>query len=500
MRLSGPMRRILDDAILTVGVDFVLLFSFFLFFRLLAAHFDAELVGVYAFLRRVIGLILPIALLGMPDGFARYLAAANTPREMRRLLFGGFTGISLVGVAIGAPALGDSAATAALVFGDVRFAYLVGPSLLFTLGLVAHSFAYGALRGLLRIKLLNLLQFINLGCVPIVVIIATEAKGLSWVLGTIGTINGLLAALFLMIAWQATPNAAGVRAVHTLRQFYAYSVTRIPGMLVGAALASTVPIVAKSELSTMELGFLSIAITLLIGLAGLLSPLGAVLLPHLSATASREGTEAIGRKLHILIGGTLQLFAFITGQFLVFAGYLLAVWLGPAFEPAGPTLRAAALGLIGFGFYSATRSVLDAVSSAPINSINTTLTFIVLWLLSSWAPASSIGAEPVVYFACVYGVAGLMLGGLTYARLRTLFPSAIGEDLRHLSWGLVLSGLFAVLSRFGYEIATMHFAGWLCYETAIFLLYLCCLWALKFDWLRVLVRRVIPQPLDYGSH
>jgi len=99
--------------------------------------------------------------------------------------------------------------------------------------------------------------------------------------------------------------------------------------------------------------------------------------------------------------------------------------------------------------------------------------------------------ETALYFSCVYAIAGLVLGALTYRSLRRIFLDQTGEDARHLIWGIVLCASLGVTGLAAKQTIISNFFYWIIFEAASFGLYFLFIWRLKFEWVRVLARRLV---------
>jgi O-antigen/teichoic acid export membrane protein len=487
------LKRIVSEAALTLVADAAVLVAFFVFYRLLLDQYGAENLGLYALMRRYSAIAVPLLVLGLSDGLARFVAQTATPATRTRLVIAGAFGVLVANAVACAAVNADPAASAGWLFGDAGAREAVMPFSLLVVGLSTHLFVYGCHRGHLRIALLNAMQLFNLGVMPVALLLlfphATFTRmvaliGIAHVAVALGFLAPLLRKPSVQIAAEAQPASA--------RSLYAFGVSRIPAAMVGAALASVAPIIAKDYVSLTEVGYLALALALLIAVGGAIAPLGTVLLPHISAL--RSDTRAVGERLHLLIGFTLQVYLFGTLQFLALADYLIASWMGTGFLPAVTVTRIVLASLPFYGFYCAARGVLDAVSTRPINSVNTVISLLVLLgvLLAAvnFRARLDFGLIDLFGFGCALAVA--VLGLLSYAALRTIFPRDRGKDARHAVWGLVLAGGLFVLSIAVRPLVTSSLPLLAAYECLLFCLYVAALHLLRFEWPRIVLGRAAP--------
>jgi O-antigen/teichoic acid export membrane protein len=484
------LRRIVTEVAITLIADAAVLACFFIFYRILLDYYGAENLGVYTLMRRYAAILLPLLLLGLSDGLGRFIAVSATSATRTRLMVMGALG-TIAANSIAAVSFNvDPAASAKWLFGDESFREAVMPFSVLVAGMAMHAFVYACLRGHLRVVALNVLQLVNLGLLPIAALLVFEQAGFSKMIVIIGIANFLIALLFLtpLVRWPG-PLRESDGDKPNVGALYTFSVSRIPAAMIGAALASLAPIIAKDHISMTEVGYLSLSLALLLALSGAVSPLGTVLLPHVSALVRRNDTRAVGERLHLLIGAVVQVYLFATFQFLAFGEFLIRFWMGEGFLPAVRVTAIVLASLPFFGFYYATRSMLDGISTRPINSINTIISVLVLLAIIFAGLRWQAGWNLTEMFAVACSVATAVLGTLTYLALRAIFPQDRGQDCRHALWGLTLSSGLFLLSFTAQPVVTSSLLALATYELCIFGLYLWALHLLQFEWPRIIFGR-----------
>ncbi|MCX7890842.1 MAG: hypothetical protein N2544_00550 [Burkholderiales bacterium] len=492
---QGLLARMLREATLFVIVEGVILLSFFVYYAMLAGRFSTEEVGWYALMRRVLALAMPLVTLGLAEGLAKYLAThpGRAARVRLMAISGTLIAAATAGLLAFAAAAPDRAAT--MLFADVRWARYALPFAAFTMGIAVHMYACGYLRGTLRIGALGVLQVVNLGILPIAVLAIAGDRALHEIVLATGVATALTGVLFLLAGARRAPSSGG-QAPDGLSTsaFLRFSVTRVPAALISAGLASLVPVLAQRHIPVEQVGFLSIAVALLIGLAGAIAPLGVVLLPHVSALWASDERERVSGRVHLLIGAAIQIFAFMAAQLILFADLVIGFWVGTAYVEGADVARVVLIAALGYGFYNATRTVLDAVTDRPINAVNAALALAVVAFLALLVPlAPSVIDRAMLYAGCI-AVGCSLLGLATYRVLRSLFPGGGREDLRHLVWGLGAAAgtvAIAVLLR---PVAARGLAWLLAVEVVLGLVFIGTLWAARFEWVRLVASRLLPLP------
>jgi len=486
---KGLFKVVAKDALITLGTELVLLVSFFVFYRLLADEFGAEGVGEYSLMRRVLAVLIPIALLGLPEALGRHIAGTTEERERSGLIAAGLIILVSTTAILGLVLNVDENFSARWVFGDVSYENLILPFTVLLVGLGGHTFVYSCFRGGLQIKALNSMQLLNLGIFPLLLLLAAHKATFSTLIILLGAGHIITAAIFFIVA-VPSPGTMKVypRFVHTLLQFGA---PRLIATLTYAALLSLVPMVASHYVSISEVGYLSLSIALLIGVGGVASPLGSVLLPHVSGLVGRGEVERFERVLYLLIGAVLQTMLFLAGQFMVFVHYVLTVWMGPTFLPAAPIMAVTFSALIAFGFFVVIRNILDAVSTKALNSINAAISLGVLVLAMAVIIILWPHGDVALMFAVAFTVALNLLGVLTYISVRKIFAFKLQEDLRHLLWGVGLNAGTVGLALLVKDHVTTNIFLFVIFQVALLATYVVVLRLLNFEWLKIIESKII---------
>jgi len=446
-------------------------------------------------MRRIAAFLIPLVMLGLVEGLGRYIAMVKNEDE-RFVYIASGASIFLISISAVLLVLNlNSAMTAKWALGSEAYATLVCPFSVLLSGIAFHTFSYACLRGSLKIKLLNIFQCMSLGLLPIFLLLIGKQWRFELVLTTIGFLQMVTALAFL---WPAFPKAHKIMNIKrnyykTMKELFVFGAPRIPAPIVGAGLISICPMVASHFVSITEVGYLSVAMALLIGIGGLSSPLGTVLLPHISCLLGSGEIDRFGRNLYLLIGALVQCLLFLLGQFIVFVDFILTIWLGSIFLPASAVMIVTFTSILAYGFYNIARNILDASSLQPINTINSIIAFLLLalalWIITSLIPSNKLAVFIALAFTFAYNV----LGALSYHAVRRIHPFKMSEDWRHLKWAVLLNcvaGLFALTVR---SYVECHWLVWLSFELALFILYLTLLHRLKFEWIQLIHKMVLKE-------
>ena len=488
---SGRVARVIADTVVTFVTEILVLASFFLFYRLLLDGYGSEDVGVYALSRRIVAVLIPLVMLGLYEGMGRTIAMASLQGEKKLIILIGilslFITLSLLALLLSL----NAEAAAGYLFGSADYLNVVLPFVIFLLGLSVHTLAYAVLRGLLRMRLANALQILGLAIAPLL-LVSLMRSDFDSLLSTMGVTHAVIAGIPLL--WIALFGGGKIpwrKSGIIVRRLFSYSLPRVPNGVIMASLLAIGPYMATGRISMTEVGYLALAFSLLIGIGGFVSPLGQVLLPHLSEMVGRGEVHRIESRISVLTGAVIQFFIFICAQFYVFSGYLVTLWMGEGYMDAVPVITIVFMSVLFYGFFVAMRGVLDAVSTMPYNSINTIVTLMIFMLSIQMLPYMPASVGKSEAFAILFSASMVALGVLTHISLRRTLGLSTGEDLRHLVWGLLLSLAGAVLSAMVSSLVTDSLILFMMYQCILGILYLLLLWYLKFEWVHILLAHLV---------
>lgn len=478
-------KTIAKDAALTLGAEVIVLASFFVFYRLLANYFGPDGVGVYSLMRRVLAVAIPVVMLGLSEALGRYIAGTTEEAERSGFVVAGMSVVVSTSAVLALLLNISGEFSARWIFGDASYAHLIFSFTVLLIGLATHTFVYACLRGGLQIRALNSLQLLSLGILPPIILLVGRNSAFSIVIILIGLAHAAAAAVFFVAA--VLPRFGLFKGyLRYLKTLLWFGAPRLVGALAGAALFSLGPILASHYVSISEVGYLSLSLALLIGVGSAAAPLGSVLLPHVSGLVSRGETERFERGLHLLIGAILQSLLFVVGQVMVFAGYLVTVWMGNAFLPAAQMMAVVFSSLVAYGFFVVARNILDAVSPRALNSINASISLgvmiIAMAVIVTLWPANNVALMFGVSFAVAFNILGI----LTYISVRKIFGFKMKEDRRHLLWGLALNACAIGAAVFAKQYVTTSLFLFIFFEADLLAAYIIALRLLGFEWVKTL--------------
>jgi O-antigen/teichoic acid export membrane protein len=405
------------DFLLTFGTEFGTLACMLLALKLAAARWDTAGFGEYVLARRTLNLLQLPLLGGMGLAVTRYVARAHSGGDRKAELQFFVAGILIVFATLTVACLVFAAAPRAVsraLFGQPS-GPLLGAVAIATAGLVVHGLGYGMLRGRLSMVTANLLQAVNLGLLPLLVLAwpgwsvpaVLAGLGSAWLLTSGATIAAVVRSSGAL--------ADGLRGTReAARALLWYGLPRVPGEFALGALFALPVTFAAHRAGAAEAGFVGLGISLLSMAGSLFAPLGQIVLPTVSRLAATDDRHRIASRSWRLAGTCVALALGATALGILLAPLVIPRFLGAEFMAAVPGIQLLLLGLPPYVVYIVLRAVLDAVHTRPLNAKN------LLIALGSFAVIALAG-----HIAASLAAALWLLGGLTvldahraFARMR----------------------------------------------------------------------------------
>ena len=486
------LKPFFKDISLTFIAEAIVLIAFFFIYRLIAKNFGPEGVGEYSLVKRVLGFLQPLLLLGLWVGLPRYIAMAEDKEQRSSYIkAGGLTVATATFVFLIFVNLFKDY-FAKIFFGTTNYSNLVLPFSLFLAGLTLHTLIYSYFRGQLLTKAFNILQVINLALVPIGILIFFKDISIEKLISLIGISTFVIAFVFALYfikeffvpikKWQFT---------NSLKELLHYSFPRFIAGFVYAAFLSLGPIFATHFASIQEVGYLSVSQSLL-GVTGVaVAPLGLILLPKVSNMIAQKRTEEIKESLNYLIGATVQLSIFIFFQLIIFTDVIIKYWLGPEFINAIPIMRIIFGSIIFYLFCGAVGSILEASKVKPINLINSCISLGVFLIISGILLFLIKLFPPIISLSVAFTSGLICLGILTYISIRKIYFEKLNKDLNYLWIAIGINTLLGGIALLTKSLVASRFYYLVIFEILIGVIYLLILWLLKTDWLRKIPEKIL---------
>lgn len=485
------LRPFFQDISLTFITEAIILIAFFFIYRLIAKNFGPEGVGEYSLVKKVIGFLQPVLLLGLWIGIPRYIAMSRNEKERSAYIKGGIlivaslTFIFLVFVNLFKDYF------AQIFFGNTDYTNLVFPFSLFLTGSVLHSLAYSYFRGCLFVKTFNSLQIVNLALVPIIILIFFQNITMERLISLIGITAFIISFIFsLFFVKELFVRSDKLQFKNSLKELLRYSFPRFMASFVYAGLISLPPIFAAHFSSIKEVGYLSVGQSLLSAIGVAVVPLCLILLPKVSEMIAQKRDAEIKENLNYLIGATIQTSIFICLQLIIFTDVIIKYWLGLEFIPAVPVMQIVFLSIIIYFFGGATGSILEASKVRPINLINTCISLGIFLMISGILLFLIKVFSPIISLSIAFTSGLFCLGTLTYISLRKIYPEKLIRDLNYFLIAICINILLGAVSILIKPHIASIFLYFIIFEALISIIYLLVLWLLRMDWLRKIPEKI----------
>lgn len=479
------------DVALTLATQAIVMLSFLLIYRLIAQKFGAEGLGEYTLVKKVVGLLQPVLLLGVGVGIPRYIAMCKNDKEKSSyLMSGGVIAISFTLIFL---LLGNifKEASSKIFFGSNTYAKLIPPLSFFLTGLILHSLIYSYFRGKMLIKKFNLLQIINLSLLPIAILIFFKNITLEKLVTAIGATTITISLTFLFVSTKKIFTKIDPTKLKTsFKKLLKYGAPRMPGDLALGAILSLGPIFAAHLTSVKEAGYLSVGQSMLTLAGATVAPLSLILLPKVSNLVAKKNILAIEEKLNYLIGLITQTLIFISFQFIILSDIIIKQWLGAEFLEAATVMRIIFFASTFYVFYLSTRSILDATKNKPINAINIIislgiflLTNGIFFLIKPFSIITNISIAFMLSLIC--------LGSLTYISVRKIYPEIIKKDFNYLWTATIINIPLALITYSLRNFLSLGPLPLIAFFVLLSIIYLLILWLLKMKWIKELPKKIL---------
>jgi O-antigen/teichoic acid export membrane protein/O-antigen ligase len=428
------MRRNYVTTFITEGVVIV---SYLLAFRLVAANLGTTGFGEYSLSRRTLSLLLPLCVLGVEIGIARYVSYAEEQKSGASSTYAVsglimlLTGVAVMSLVL----LAFSGFWAGVFFGSSRYSDLVVglPPLLLGGGLNVAAYSY--LRGLNRIQWANLVMAINNGVTPLAAILLSRSSvfGILVVMGIAWTVvSGITLLLLPLRVVDLRPR---------LREMARFGLPRVPGDFVALLLFAMPGILVAHAADIRIAGITAFGIAGVSMIGTALTPVSFVLLPMASRMFAAGKAQQLRAEIAEVVGLTLAGTLVVVVTLELFAGPIVSAYLGPSFVAGVDVLRLTLIGALPWGVYISLRAVIDARHVRAINARNMVIAFATFVLLAVLLPRVE---DPVTSAVLAFVLALYVLAALTILEVSRIGVIA-GPISRRTPLAWVRLGMLAAL-------------------------------------------------------
>ncbi len=309
-----------------------------------------------------------------------------------------------------------------LFFGDFKYQNYILPLCILLIGYGFHAILYGYLRGKKEVYFSNLIQLVNIGLLPISVLLYTQnVQQILLLNGLFLLVSCLIFGLYVFIKRQIKLDIQS--CWEDAKLMLNFGLPRILGdFALLAMLTFPTYIVLSLQKNVLTGGDVAYSITLLNLVGAAFGPLSLVLLPEIGGFLAEKRIDLIKKRFYVFVlsGIILTLIGYLT--FYFFHEVILNLLLGidhrqEIFEIAQIVL----LGSFGYVLYIILRSFLDAIHVQAKNAANLIIVLIIYVLLIVYGNSNDVPlTDYLYYFVVSLNILGILTLIKTYLSVKNL--------------------------------------------------------------------------------
>ncbi len=310
-----------------------------------------------------------------------------------------------------------------LFFGDVvDYQNYILPLCILLIGYGYHAILYGYLRGKKEVYFSNLIQLVNIGLLPISVLLCTQnVQQLLLLNGVLLLASCLIFGLYVFIKRQIQLDFQS--CWEDAKLMLNFGLPRILGdFALLAMLTFPTYIVLSLQKNVLTGGDVAYSITLLNLVGAAFGPLSLVLLPEIGGFLAEKRIDLIKKRFYVFVlsGIILTLIGYLT--FYFFHEFILNLLLGKdhrneIFEIAQIVL----LGSFGYVLYIILRSFLDAIHVKAKNATNLMIALAIYIGLVGYGYSIHVKSITYIYYFVIsLNALGLLTFIKTYNTIKNL--------------------------------------------------------------------------------
>lgn len=408
------------DYAITLIVQFVVLASGLLVYKLAAEFLGKDGFSGYALSRRAIAFLQPILLMGLGVGIPRFIAYKHASPDHKNpdaYFLSAFLILALVTSVFCFVFNLFNGTFSFLLFGSSNYSYLILPITLMIVGMISHASCYCYYRGRLMMVRANLLQAITLGIIPPTVFFLF-GKTLSSVLTVTGIIWIIISSLFFLFMPIRLRDYNLRMLVPYAKEIMSYSIMRVPGDFALSALFALPAILTAHISGVREAGYVAFGIAVLNMSGSFFAPISTILLPKASYMIARANYKGLKYDLKRMLISAICLTALGVVILEIFTDQIIRIYLKENFTETIMIIKIIAIGIIPYVIYIILRSVIDANYVKPINAINIVIAFLFFIISVSLI---LLFYKNYIYIVGIFTIAIYVLGMLSLIEIRNIF-------------------------------------------------------------------------------
>jgi O-antigen/teichoic acid export membrane protein len=493
--MNYSANKVLMQISLTILNGLAIIGGIFVLNGIIARGYGMSGLGEYLLVRRLAFAMIPVSLLGVTIAIPRYMGmAAGEHQKQKEILAVGLKLFLRFGVAI-VLLITICLGFAPTITGEnATFLGTILPMSTLCLGIALHQIAYSYFRGRLTMSIANVLQFVNIGLVPIFLVVCFPGIAIGRVILWHGILVLLIPGIAIVSAaisgWRSIrEKREELSQLH--REMLSYGIRRIGANLGILLMLSLGPILMASWATYEELAYFSVGFQINRMFFPLLGPIGVVLLPILAYYLSEGEQSKLSRNLQFLFTAGTAIGLYATFHLWYFAESVLHYWLGETTEKGILIFRLFCLSTPAYLWFELARNPIDAFSKIGYNSRNI-LTSITVLIGLIMVGVKLFHLPPSIVITIGYVIGFFLLGGLsigTCYRLYQMQGTIIRSFIQLLILNILIIGCIWLLS-IPVELGPPHIFRFILTELAAIATYFVGVWLLKQEWLRYLAGKL----------
>lgn len=367
---SPPKRSLRRDVLLSTVTQTAVAATTFAQYAIIQRTWGTEALANYSLLMRARGVLEWIVLLMLPVALARELAchpgSAQQSERQALIRAGGLIAISGLAACLAlftfAPRL-----SGLVLFGSEDLAVWMTPFALLLAGFSLCLISSAIARGEMAFAEVNVIQLLYVAVVPIAAMLLGRHGDLRHVVMVIGAAAVLIAVVSYARHLRQAENALDLR--RAAGRLVGYGAPRLTTM--GAVFVHTMclPWLVSWRSDAPVLAALNALLGVVSAGALLVSPIGLVMLPHLSRLRAEGALEQVNSQVSRLVQATLLAGGLGSLGALALLPSVVSLWLGPEVAAHTPLLLACALAVPAYLLTEIVRNPIDAASRRPWNAL-----------------------------------------------------------------------------------------------------------------------------------
>lgn len=395
----------------TFGIEFLILLLGFIIFRIANEKMTEVGFSEYTLSRRNISFLQPLLMIGLGVAVPRYVSIYP---QRNSFLPASLFLMSIVSILFVIVLTLGSTVFSHLFFGNEKYHSYILPMALLLVGYGFHAILYGFLRGKKEVYFSNLIQLLNIGILPVLILFYTQdVKLLLYINSIFLMFNCLVFILLIFVKHKIRIEIKSCKEDSIL--MLKYGLPRVLGDFALLALL-TFPtyIVLSLQKNVLIGGDVAYSITLFNLVGAAFGPLSLVLLPEIASFLAEKRIDLIKKRFYVFV--VISLFLTMIGYalFYFFHDFVLNLLLGSnhrseIFEIAKVVL----LGSFGYVLYIVLRSFLDAIHVKAKNATNLIIALSVYIGLILYGYSNEVSIQSYLYY---FVISVNLLGLLTFIK------------------------------------------------------------------------------------